>query len=99
MYKGRGHNLPRSIAALRTVKRAFAACAVMAIVLGIVASLDSLIAGLRAPEGEIALVPGTSEGVFQEGLPVRGPAGAAGGDGQEEGVHCHRPVPVRKRLC
>ncbi len=61
MYKGRGHNLPRSIAALRTVKRAFAACAVMAIVLGIVASLDSLIAGLRAPEGEIALVPGTSE--------------------------------------
>lgn len=61
MYKGRGHNLPRSIAALRTVKRAFAACAVMAILLGIVASLDTLIAGLRAPEGEIALVPGASE--------------------------------------
>lgn len=61
MYKGRGHNLPRSIAALRTVKRAFAACAVMAILLGIVASLDTLIAGLRAPEGEIALVSGTSE--------------------------------------
>ena len=36
------------------------------------------------------MVPGASEGVLQEGLPARGPARAARGDGQEEGVHRHR---------